>query len=370
MVSKKERILRTFNYEEIDRPAIYDKIHSLKFIEHIFGHSINSLNSEDAICNVISKTCDMTRHVVVPKDLNVYKLIDDDNFVYKIYWNTKEIIGRPFKTLKEAKELVKKDIFKIREAMVNKRFCNQAKWHLNLFDEKFEYPEELNIEFARIQDRMNGTVMVAPEFFDGLGPITTRYNYDIFIYLYHDYPELMHDLLQTHCEYQLFRIDNFEGPSLSPIALLGTAVSGVQGLIFSPNFLYKEFFPFVKKIANKLKEKGYKVILEMEGNVKEVLEDIVKVGIDAYTPIEEKSGMSIKYIKEKYPKLVLAQNIDSTQLLTYGNKNEVLSKTEEIIKLAKKFGGILIGSSGDINEEVNVENALIMINTVKNAIFD
>jgi hypothetical protein len=61
--------------------------------------------------------------------------------------------------------------------------------------------------------------------------------------------------------------------------------------------------------------------------------------------------------------------IDSTQLLTYGDRNEVIEKTKDIINLLQKYGGILIGSSGDINEEVNIENAIAMFDTVRNSIF-
>lgn len=368
-LTKKERILNTFNYKPLDRPAIYDKIHSLKFIEYVYGKAINSENAEDAVCTTIAKTCDMTRHVAIPYDLNTYTEKDEDGFVYRVHWNTKEIVERPFKTILETRELVKKDISRIREAIENKKFCHQAKWHLRLFDERFEEAQELNAEFRRIRDKVDGAVMVAPEFFDGLGPVTTRYNYDTFVYLYHDYPELIHELLKAHCDYQLFRIDSFGGPELSPVALMGTAVSGTGGLIFSPSFLHREFFPFAQKIVDKLKEKGYRVMFEMEGDVRVVLSDIVKTGTDAYTPVEELSGMSGEWIKEKYPRLVLAQMIDSAQLLTYGKKNEVVKKTKDIIELTRKNGGILIGSSGDINEEVNVENAVAMINTVKNVKF-
>jgi len=153
------------------------------------------------------------------------------------------------------------------------------------------------------------------------------------------------------------------------VALMGTAVSGTQGLIFSPSFLYKEFFPFAEKIVNKLKENGYKVIFEMEGDTKSILDSIIKTGTDAYTTVEERSGMSVERIKRKYPKLILAQMIDSTQLLTYGDRNEVIEKTKDIINLLQKYGGILIGSSGDINEEVNIENVAAMINTVKSTNF-
>jgi hypothetical protein len=362
-LTKKQRVMHTFEYKPLDRPAIYDKIHSLKFIEHVYGSGVTEKNAEDAVCTAIARTCDMTRHVVIPDKLEPYTDRDEDGFVYRIYWNTKEIISRPFKTVGEASELVRKDIDRIKQAIELKRLCHQAKWHLKLFGEQLNMPEELNEEFRRVQSKMDGTVVVAPEFFDGIGPVTTRYNYDTFVYLYQDYPELIHDLLSAHCAYQLFLIDSFEGPTLTPVALMSTAVSGTQGLIFSPDFLKKEFFPVAQKIVARLKERGYKVNIEMEGDVRQVFDDIVATGADGYTTVEEPANMSCARLKKRYPKLVLSQMIDSTQLLTYGSQEAVRDKTREVIELLEAYGGIFIGSSGDINEEVRVENALMMIDT-------
>ena len=368
-LTKKQRVLNTFNYGELDRPAIYDKIHSLKFIEHVYGQAITKSNAEDAVCAAIGKTCDMTRHVAVPDNLETYTETDEDGFVYRVTWNSKEIIARPFNTINKAKDLVRKDIDRIRQAIEDKKFCHQAKWHRKLFGEQFDEPEELNAEFTRLQNKMDGTVMMAPEFFDGLGPVTTRYNYDMFIYLHDDEPELIGELLAAHCDYQLFRIKSFAGPKLSPVALMGTAVSGVGGLIFSPDFLRKEFFPFAAKIVNLQKQLGYKVIFEMEGDTRIVFDDIVSSGSDGYATIEELSGMSAAWIKSKYPKLTIAQMIDSAQLLTYGDKEQVIDKTKDMVKLARKYNGVLIGSSGDINEEVNIANAMAMFETINNSNF-
>ena len=135
-LTKKERVLRTFDSREIDRPAIYDIIHSYKFIEHVYGKTITSRNSEDAICYTLAKTCDMTRHFAVPS-LDKYIKKDEDGFVYEVEWCTGNVVERPFKTVLEAKEFVKKDIFRIREAIENKKFCPQTKYNVNLFDDRY-----------------------------------------------------------------------------------------------------------------------------------------------------------------------------------------------------------------------------------------
>jgi hypothetical protein len=368
-LTKKERILNTFNYKEIDRPPIYDVIHNIKFIEHVYGKSVNSRNAEDAVCAAAAKTCDMVRHFAIPYELNSHFEEDEDGFVYEKEWWTAKIVKRPFKNILEARELVKKDIFKIRQAIEEKKFCQQAKYNIQLFEDRCNSPEEMNSEFERIQNKLDGTVMVAPEQPEGSSYFQERYNIDTFIYLYNDYPDLVRELLAAYLDYRLFIIDSFAGSRLTPVAFTSTLASGSTGLIFSPSFIYRELFPAVKKILDKLKEKGFKVIYDFEGDSRRVLGKIVEDGADAYTPIEEMSGSVIGQIKKKYPKLVLGFVIDSINLLTHGNIKEITKKTIDTIKLAKDYGGIMIGSSAAIHSEVPVENALAMINTVKNVKF-
>ncbi len=364
-LTKRQRVLNTFDYKPLDRPVLYDVIHNIRFVEEVYGRTVNARNAEDAICATVAKTLDMVRHFAVPDNLESTTVVDEDGFVYRKEWWTADIIKRPFKNIIEAKELVKKDIFRIRSAIENKRFCRQAMYNIQLFEDRYDSPEELNSEFERIQNKLDGTVMVAPEQVEPCNYIQTRYNVDTFIYLFNDYPELMKDLVSALLDYRLFIIDCFPEPPLTPVAFTGTMASGPGGLMFSPGFIYEFLFPSVKKILNKLKEKGYKVIYDFEGDSRAVLDRIVRDGTDAYTPVEEISGVTIEQIKKRHPKLVLGFVIDSINLLTNGRKEQVEEKTIEVIKMVKDYGGIMIGSSGAIHGKVPVENALAMINTVK-----
>jgi len=368
-LTKKERVLNTFNFKPVDRPALYDVVHNLKFIESVYGKTVNSKNAEDAVCCAVAKSLDMVRHFAIPDMLERRIVRDEDGFVYRKEWWTAEILERPFKTVKEARELVKKDIFRIRSAIENRRFCRQAMYNIQLFEDRFDFPEELNSEFERIRNKLDGTVMVAPEQPESCCYIQTRYNVDTFIYLLHDFPELTKELITAHLDYRLFVIDCLPGPEVTPVAFTGTMASGPGGLMFSPDFIFNYLFPSVKKILDRLKEKGYKVIFDFEGDNRKVVDRIVSLGADALTPVEEISGVSIKQLKEKYPGLVLGFVIDSINLLTGGSAKDVAKKTMEVIKMAEDYGGILIGSSGALHEKVPVENALAMINTVKKTRF-
>ena len=92
-------------------------------------------------------------------------------------------------------------------------------------------------------------------------------------------------------------------------------------------------------------------------------------GADASTPVEEISGVDILEIKKKYPQLVLGFMIDSINLLTNGSTDDVIKKTREIVNIVRDHGGILVGSSGALHNEIPVENILAMTDTVKNTKF-
>jgi hypothetical protein len=358
-LTKKERVLNTFDYKPLDRLAIYDKIHNLELIEHVTGKKLDEKNAEDVTCEALGKLCDMARHVAVAHAMDGRLVKDEDGFVYKEYWYTKDIIERPFDTEGGAHELVKRDIEKLRSSIDEQRYCAQASWNLKLFGEDAEDPEELNGEFRRVQGKMDGTVMVAPEFFDGIGPLSTRYDYGTFVYLCHDHPSLMEELLDAYLDYQLFRIESFDS-TLTPVALVSTAIAGTGGLIYSPEFLRKSYFPRMRCMHDALKRKGYRVIVESEGDNRVIFEDFIEAGIEAYTPLERVSHMHIEEIKAKYPQLVICQEIDSLQLLPFGTKEEVIEETERVKEAFRRFGGVLVGSCGDIHGGVKIENALAM----------
>ena len=113
-LTKRQRVLNTFDYKPLDRPVLYDVIHNIRFVEEVYGRTVNARNAEDAICATVAKTLDMVRHFAVPDNLESTTVVDEDGFVYGKEWWTADIIKRPFKNIIEAKELVKKDIFRIR----------------------------------------------------------------------------------------------------------------------------------------------------------------------------------------------------------------------------------------------------------------
>ena len=361
-LSSSERVINTFLGKPLDRLPVFDIIHNTEFIEHVSGKKITGANAEDVTCEAVRKTLDLVRHFCIPGDLEARVRTDEDGFRYQDEWWTTEIIHRPIHSLEDARELMKKDIERIYACIEHGRFCQQAKEHVNLFGEKYEYPEEVNSHFERVSRKLGDTMMIAPETVPGLYTAQNRYGFEYFIYMYHDYPELTVRYYDALIDYELFRIDSFAPTGLSKVALVSESIAFNTGLMWSPEFIRGVIFPRVKKCIDRWKKYGYFVIWHSDGNKWPVIPDIIALGADSINPCEPLASMEVKKFRELYPGTVIGSMIDCQNLLAFGSPGDVERAT---MKAIEDSGGAktLIGSTSEIHPGIKLENAVAMYTT-------
>ena len=364
-LTSRERILNTIDGKEVDRLPVYDIIHSVDFIEHMTGDKITPKNAEDLTCKAVSEVLDLVRHFTVPADLEPRIITDEDGFVYNQEWWTKTIVERPIKTVEEARDLMKKDVDRIQRAIERKEVCPQALEHLELLGEHCETLEEVKVLFKRIADKLEDTVMIAPESLPGLYNGMNRYGFELFIYTHHDYPEDALDYYKALCDYEIARIDSFADLDLTPIALLSEEMASNSGLLFKPAFVEEVIYPNVKRVIDAWKSHGYKVIFHADGNKWPVLDDIISFGADVIDPCESLATMDVKKFKELYPNTTIASPIDCQYLLTLGTKDEVAEACWKLIEDANDER-VLLGSTSEIHPSVPIENAVTMYDILRN----
>jgi hypothetical protein len=360
------RVLNTFEGGPLDRLPVLDIIHNAEFIQRVSGKLLTPDNAEDLTCEAVRRTLDLVRHFCIPSDLEEKTSTDEDGFVYREQWWTKEILHRPIASMEDARELMKRDIDRIHRCLDDGRFCHQAKEQLNLFGEKYGYPEEVNDHFARVAGKLAPTMMIAPESVPGLYTAQNRSGFDWFIYLYHDYPELTLQYYDALIDHELFRIDSFAPTGLSKVALVSESIAFNTGLIWPPRFIREVIFPRVKKLIDRWKSYGYFVIWHSDGRKWEVLDDIVALGADSVNPCEPLAGMEVKKFRALYPDTVIGSMVDCQDLLAFGTPEEIVRVTRQAVE---DSGGAktLIGSTSEIHPGISVENALALYDTARNA---
>ena len=183
----------------------------------------------------------------------------------------------------------------------------------------------------------------------------------------YDARDELNRILKENNEINLMYVESALRADLCPICFVGDDIAYKNRLMFSPTFLHETFIPMLKSVCVPLKQKGIKVIFHSDGNVMEVLDDMISSGIDGLNPIEPLAGMNIGYLKKKYyKKLILVGNVDCSQVLPLGTKEEVISATKECIKIASPSGGHFIGSSSEITPSTPVENIITFYETIRN----
>lgn len=153
---------------------------------------------------------------------------------------------------------------------------------------------------------------------------------------------------------------------LCPMYFTHSDIAYKEALMFSPKFLRETFILCLRRTVEPLKEAGIKVIFHSDGYLMDIIPDLIEAGIDGLNPIEPMASMDIGLVKKKYgDKLVLAGNVDCSQVLPLGAVEEVREATKECIRKASTGGGHFIGSSSEVTPATPVENILAFYETCR-----
>ena len=176
-----------------------------------------------------------------------------------------------------------------------------------------------------------------------------------------DDPELVETLMKRYAEWTCALV-----PVLDELGfdMIQTAddVAGKQGPLISPRMYRERFWPHVRKIADALEATRLKWVFHSDGDLTEVLDDMVDLGIDVLNPIEP-ACLDIVQLKQRFQgRPVLSGNIDM-DLLSEGTVEEVERRTLDTLRQVAPGGGYLLSSGNSVASYTRVENIRCMCDT-------
>lgn len=126
--------------------------------------------------------------------------------------------------------------------------------------------------------------------------------------------------------------------------------------MFSPRQFERIFLPCYKRMVSAFKKAGaQKVILHCDGNLGPLLDMLIEAGIDGINPVEPKAHLDLYSLKQKYGnRLAYIGGMCNAHVLPRGTRQEIRTQVERI-KEAARSGGVIIGAHS-IGDDVPVEN--------------
>jgi uroporphyrinogen decarboxylase len=137
-------------------------------------------------------------------------------------------------------------------------------------------------------------------------------------------------------------------------------------LLVSPQVLRTHVFPWYTEMNRLAHAKDCLVVYHSDGDLQEVVEDIIGCGFDGLNPIEP-PAMDITAVKRQYGRRIsIIGNIDLGYTLTRGTPDEVRAEVRQRIRDLALGGGHAVSSSNSVPEYVPLAN----FNAMREATFE
>ncbi len=132
------------------------------------------------------------------------------------------------------------------------------------------------------------------------------------------------------------------------------------GTFVDPEYLRSDYFPALKNMVAEIKKRGLPVFFHSDGDLRNVIPDLIECGIDVLQSCDPNANMDIPSLKKEYGQdLAFMGNID-VDLLANGTVNEVKNTTRNLIHDARNAGGFILGTSNVVASYCQPENLKAM----------
>ncbi len=176
-----------------------------------------------------------------------------------------------------------------------------------------------------------------------------------FLFSLYDQPEFVKAVIERSTEWTVALVEQSNQVGVDFIILGDDAADNSRPLI-SPRLFRRLILPEYKKIVN---ASDVPIIWHSDGNISQLLPMIVEAGFAGVHSLEPKVNIDLAEIKSQYgDQLVLAGNLDATEILCQTNLNLVRKDVERCMRQGAPGGGYLFSSSNSLFDGHNIKAIL------------
>lgn len=153
------------------------------------------------------------------------------------------------------------------------------------------------------------------------------------------------------------------------IIKIGDDLGTQESLMISPKMYRTLLKPFHADLIAFIKERTQaKVFFHTDGDVFDLIEDFIEIGVDILNPVQTSAGRmaDLNRLKQQFGgRIVFCGAIDTHTVLPHGSPEEVQMEVRRVINALGPGGGYMLASVHTIMNDVPAENVLAMVDAVE-----
>lgn len=368
-ISKRERVLRTLDHQPVDRAAIHEQLsYNGPVIGRILGRDILGFGySASEVGEAIRRTLDSCFPIFADKGAG--RETTPDGFVWQHEHWTSWRVSRPFRDEAGAARWLEGRVRAMADSGLNDHTAVQVQRAEPAAARPGFQASSARAEYRRRMQELQGLVgetVIIDFSFTGLCDLFDAMGLEIFVFFAQDHPELLRDYLEVALHNELQRVRAVADPALSPIVLIPEDFATKHGPLFSPEFLNRHLYPYVRRLTEAWHEQDCKVLYHSDGDYRQAIPELAACGVDGFYCLEPGCGMDILELKKLRPSLTWAGGLDGVNLMERGSPEEVRREVRRHILQSGVLdcGGMLVATSSEINPLIPPENFLALVEEV------
>ncbi|MDA3800410.1 MAG: uroporphyrinogen-III decarboxylase-like protein [Kiritimatiellae bacterium] len=177
-----------------------------------------------------------------------------------------------------------------------------------------------------------------------------------------DHPEFVRELFRTIADYNIAQVKKALTFDIDAV-YFGDDWGQQHGLIMGPRFWREYIYPELKRMYSVVKDAGKCVFIHSCGDVDELFEDLIDIGLDCFNPFQPEVMDVASLIPQYHKRLSFHGGLSTQKTLPYGTTEDVRNETKKLIELGQE-GNYIFAPAHAVEGDVPLENMLAFIDEI------